>query len=80
MRGIAAGAFLVAIAGAYFGAAPAADAVPAIYARCETVNDVGDCVSETPGEQDADSCVLVNELGACEDQQEVENPPHAMLK
>ncbi|EHM14272.1 hypothetical protein MBOL_47860 [Mycobacteroides abscessus subsp. bolletii BD] len=55
--------------------------MPQIHAMCEEENAVGDCIRDTPGEQTGgDSCVLINELGACEDQQEVDDPAHTMLR
>jgi hypothetical protein len=46
---------------------------------CERVNEVGDCEELPPNQQDSgDNCVLVNALGACEDKQEVDDPPHTM--
>ncbi|TDH22926.1 hypothetical protein EJ571_12975 [Mycobacteroides franklinii] len=48
---------------------------------CEQENAIGDCIQDPPGMQNGgDDCVLVNELGACEDQQEVDDPAHTMLR
>ncbi len=79
IRSAAAAAFAVAIAGLYQVAGPAVHAAPATHVMCERVNEVGDCEQDPPNQQDSgDNCVLVNVLGACEDKQEVDNPPHTM--
>lgn len=82
IKGIAAGACAIAIAGAYQISMPeVASAMPQSHLMCEEENAVGDCVRDTPSEQNGgDNCVLVNELGACEDQQEVDDPAHTMLR
>lgn len=86
IRGIAAGACAIAIAGAYQVSSPVsmpamASAMPQSHLMCEEENAVGDCVRDTPSEQNGgDNCVLINELGACEDQQEVDDPAHTMLR
>ncbi len=80
-RGIAAGACAIAMVGGSQILTPATYVMPQIHAICEEENAVGDCIRDTPGEQTGgDSCVLINELGACEDQQEVDDPAHTMLR
>lgn len=79
MRGIVTAAFAAMIAGAFQVSAPAAYAAPSSRVMCERVNEVGDCEELPPNQQDSgDNCVLVNALGACEDKQEVDDPPHTM--
>ncbi|WP_131822127.1 hypothetical protein [Mycobacteroides saopaulense] len=58
---------------------PDVNAMSKTHMSCEKVNEFGDCEQDPPQQQNGGSnCVLVNELGACEDQQEVDNPPHTM--
>ncbi|BAY00222.1 hypothetical protein MSTE_04930 [Mycobacteroides stephanolepidis] len=79
MRGVVTAAFAAVIAGAFQVSAPAAYAAPTARVMCERVNEVGDCEELPPNQQDnGDNCVLVNALGACEDRQEVDDPPHTM--
>ncbi|WP_198539848.1 hypothetical protein [Mycobacteroides franklinii] len=81
IRGIVAGAFAIAMASTYQVATPTAYAMPEIRVMCEQENAIGDCIQDPPGVQNGgDGCVLVNELGACEDQQEVDDPAHTMLR
>lgn len=77
--GIIAAAGAAVIAGAFYVSAPTAYAAPTTRVMCEKVNEFGDCEQDPPNQQDSgDNCVLVNALDACEDQQEVDNPPHTM--
>ncbi|WP_078313039.1 MULTISPECIES: hypothetical protein [unclassified Mycobacterium] len=77
--GVVAAACAAAIAGSFHVVVPVASAAPTAHVMCERVNEVGDCEQDPPSQQDSgDNCVLVNELGACEDKQEVDNPPHTM--
>lgn len=77
--GVVAAACAAAIAGSLHAVVPVAYAAPTTHVMCERVNEVGDCEQDPPNQQDSgDNCVLVNELGACEDKQEVDNPPHTM--
>ncbi|MBA0046689.1 hypothetical protein [Mycobacteroides sp. LB1] len=79
IRGAVAVAFVVAITGAYQVSIPDMYATHENRASCERVNVFGDCEQDPPSQQDGgDSCVLVNALGACESQQEVDDPPHTM--
>ncbi|MFD6199173.1 hypothetical protein ACFWE3_20975 [Mycobacteriaceae bacterium NPDC060252] len=79
IRGVAAAAFAVATIGLYQVQGPAVIAVAQTRVMCERVNEFGDCEQDPPNQQDSGSnCVLVNALDACEDQQEVDNPPHTM--
>ncbi|ORA64487.1 hypothetical protein [Mycobacteroides franklinii] len=69
------------MASTYQVALPTAQAMPQIRVMCEQENAIGDCIQDPPGMQNGgDDCVLVNELGACEDQQEVDDPAHTMLR
>ncbi|WP_078342559.1 hypothetical protein [Mycobacterium sp. D16R24] len=77
--GAVAAACAAVIAGTFHVSVPTAYAVPTTRVMCERVNEFGDCEQDPPNQQDGGSnCVLVNELDACEDQQEVDNPPHTM--
>lgn len=52
-----------------------------ILISCPEVNAVGDCVSNTPdGDGNRGACASVNALGACENQEQVEDPPHTMAR
>lgn len=81
-RGVVAAAFFIVFIGVGQVAGPAVYAAPETHVSCAKVNDVGDCVPDTPDVVDGggNSCVLINELGACEDQQEVDDPAHTMVK
>ncbi len=76
-------AIAVTMSGSYqiLGVPGAAEAMPQIRVMCEQENAIGDCVQDPPGVQNGgDGCVLINDWGACEDQQEVDDPAHTMLR
>lgn len=51
-----------------------------VLAQCESVNIYGNCQSEGGASEVADPCVLINAVGACENQYQVEHPAHTMVK
>ncbi|AMW17830.1 hypothetical protein B5566_10330 [Mycobacterium sp. MHSD3] len=57
--------------------------VPTVWhplAQCESVNVYGNCQSDSSASEGADPCVLINAVGACENQYQVEHPAHTMVK
>lgn len=55
--------------------------IPETRAQCQSVNDVGDCVPDSHEQPNGeDRCVRINVLGACEDQYQLDHPPHTMVK
>lgn len=51
-----------------------------LHASCEKVNIVGNCVPKTSEDGNTNTCVAINALGACINQDQLENPPHTMAR
>lgn len=51
-----------------------------LHASCEKVNIVGNCVPKISEDGDTNTCVAINALGACVNQDQLENPPHTMAR
>lgn len=52
-----------------------------IRITCQEVSAVGDCVSKTPDvDNNRSGCAEINALGSCENQEQVEDPPHTMAR
>lgn len=79
-HGIGAVVFTCAFMGVTHLASLGVPTVRHLLAQCESVNIYGNCQSDSSASEDADPCVLINAVGACENQYQVEHPAHTMVK
>lgn len=79
-RGICTAIFTCVFMGVIHLESPGVPTAWHMLAQCESVNIYGNCQSESSASEDADPCVLINAVGACENQYQVEHPAHTMVK
>lgn len=79
-RGIGVLVLICALIGVMHLVVPGALRVRHLLAWCESVRVYGDCQSDSSAPGEADPCVLINAVGACENQYQVEHPAHTMVK